>query len=254
MYPRLTPDEERALVSELHDPHTTTAGRQRARDTLFASCWPYVLKQARRFRNQKCSTHELAQVGALGLLRAIEKFDATRGKLLTYAAPWITQELTRYVSATQFIVRLDTSPALISAKSLVRRGKVSTPDELASETGLPLETAERVMYTLSTGDAHLVVDGWDVDLPSGDVGADTRLDEVRRARRVREAIAALPDAQRRAFELHHLQERPLAEVGSALGCSYQNVHQLVRRAYDSLTQRGNTDTVPCRVRPTPDTP
>lgn len=224
----LTREQETELAHQLPS--------QAARDRLFESCWPYVLKQARRFRNHKVGVQELAQVGAVGLLRAIEKFDATKGaRLLTYAAPWVIQELTRYVSASQHIVRLDTSPQLIAAKSLVRQGKASTPEELADETGLPEELAARVMHTLAVGDVPLAhMNGQDVDLDSRFEMADDLLDELRTARRVRAAVSALPAAQRRVVELVHLRGASFPQAAHALGCSHQNVRSRVELARVAL--------------------
>lgn len=215
---RLTADEERALAHSLPD--------QKARDRLFASCYPYVLRTARRFQTRKLRTQELAQVGAIGLLRAIDKFQPGKARLITYAAPWITQELQRYVSQNQFLANLGTNPPMVKARSLARRAPIAlSPEELAEKSGLEVEMCNRLTQTLEYGDMHLVTSmGEHVDLPVEP--PDQHVIELRT--RVREAVSRLPDSQREAIEGVYFRERSLGEVGRELGCSHQNVDQRAR--------------------------
>jgi len=160
------------------------------------------------------------------LLRAIDKFQPGKARLITYAAPWITQELQRYVSQNQFLANLGTNPPMVKARSLARRApRPLSPEELAEKSGLEVEMCNRLTQTLEYGDMHLVTSmGEHVDLPV----EPPDVCELQKRARVREAVSRLPDEQRRAIEGVYFQDRLLRDVGAEMGCSHQNVDQRAR--------------------------
>lgn len=223
----LTREQETELALLLKSPATPPASRQRARDQLFESCWPYVLRLAKKFRARKCSQAELAQAGAVGLLVAIDKFDPTRGfRLCTYAVSWITMSMTRHVSASIGAVRRDTSPELIKAQSLLRKGAVSSAEELAAMANLRQESANFVWWAVEKGDVSLVnASGEHIDVRDHGDLPDTLAHESRVRADVRRAVACLPPSQRNAVEGFYFEDRPLLELTHERGTSRQAVHQ-----------------------------
>lgn len=155
----IPPDERRALD------HTVKTG-DNARDQLINSNLRLVVSIARRYQGHGLSLLDLIQEGSLGLMRAVDKFDPSRGlKFSTYATYWIRQSVGRAIADHGRTVRLPvhlgerlTRLARVRQALIQRLDRDPTPEEVASELGLTPEQVSRAeqaaMIPASLDEAH----------------------------------------------------------------------------------------------------
>ena len=129
-------------------------GDLHAKELLVNSNLRLVASNARRYQNQGLPLGDLVQEGMLGLIRASEKFDWRKGfRFSTYATLWIRQAIQRGLENSGRTIRLPVHVAQRSRKVgrverelSVRLGREPTLEELAQETGLPIEQVEEVRH------------------------------------------------------------------------------------------------------------
>ena len=147
-YPLLTPAQEIDLAKRIE------RGDLHAKELLVNSNLRLVASNARRYQNQGLPLADLVQEGMLGLIRASEKFDWRKGfRFSTYATLWIRQAIQRGLENSGRTIRLPVHVAQRSRKVgrverelSVRLGREPTIEELAEETGLPIEQVEEVRH------------------------------------------------------------------------------------------------------------
>src|SRR5262249_42851293 len=147
-YPLLTPAQEIDLAKRIE------RGDLHAKELLVNSNLRLVASNARRYQNQGLPLGDLVQEGMLGLIRASEKFDWRKGfRFSTYATLWIRQAIQRGLENSGRTIRLPVHVAQRSRKVgrverelSVRLGREPTIDELAHETGLPIDQVVEVRH------------------------------------------------------------------------------------------------------------
>src|ERR1700757_2103301 len=143
-YPLLTPAQEIELAKRIE------RGDLHAKELLVNSNLRLVASNARRYQNQGLPLGDLVQEGMLGLIRASEKFDWRKGfRFSTYATLWIRQAIQGALENWGRTIRLPVHVAQRSRKVgrverelSVRLGREPTLEELAAETGLPIQQGE----------------------------------------------------------------------------------------------------------------
>ena len=142
--PMLTPDEEATLA------HTINQGGpagERARDRLVIANLRFVVSVAKQYQHQGISLTDLINEGNVGLVKAAEKFDETRGfKFISYAVWWIRQSIMEALAVKSRIVRVPLNQVGIAGKVnrateqfLQEHGRVPSTHELATMTGIDEE-------------------------------------------------------------------------------------------------------------------
>ncbi|HEY5428975.1 MAG TPA: SigB/SigF/SigG family RNA polymerase sigma factor [Solirubrobacteraceae bacterium] len=226
----------------------------RARDALIERFLPLARKLARRYSGNNEPYDDLVQVASLGLVKAVERFDPTRGFAFTsFAVPTIVGELKRYFRDTAWALHVDRS-----AQELVRRisdarrevtlqqGRSPTVQELAEYLEC---TEEEVLDGLLTGEAFDTVS---LDAPRGGGGGggddeadnrlealggdDGRLDLIDDQATVFAAAQRLPERERRILYLRFGEDLTQAEIARRIGVSQMQVSRLLRKSVKRLRE------------------
>jgi RNA polymerase primary sigma factor len=245
-YPLLTAAEEVALAKRVE------RGDAVAKERMINCNLRLVVHVAKKYRGHGVPFGDLIQDGVIGLNRAVEKFDWRKGfKFSTYATWWIRQAVQRSIAGQSRTIRVPThvherrrTLQLHARKLEPQLGRPATHEELAKSTGLSLAHVEealgvpdaRVSLNAPVGDD----DGGELaDLFADDSAENPAelAEDALRARAVREALADLPERERRVLELRFgLDGEPqsLEAIGAELGLTRERIRQLETQALASL--------------------
>src|SRR6476660_6769373 len=147
------------LFAILDNPDATDAERSAARDGLVRLHLPLVEHCARRFRNRGEPFEDLVQVGTIGLIKSIDRFDLDRGvEFSTYATPTIIGEIKRYFRDKGWAIRvprrlqeLRMHIGSATAELTQQLGRSPTPRELAERIGC---TVEEIVEGIESSNAY----------------------------------------------------------------------------------------------------
>jgi len=230
-------------------------GDQAAKRQLVESNLRLVISMARAYSSSGVPLLDLIQEGNMGLMRAVEKFDASRGyKLSTYATWWIRQSMSRAIADQARTIRLplhvlDVIKKLHRANRMLTQklGREPLVAELAAELKLP---AERVIELQRMIEEPVSLEG-----PVGDgesnfsemvEDTNTRQPETLLVRRQREqelhaALEELSERTRHVLEarfgLNDREPATLEQVGAEIGVTLERVRQIETRALRELESK-----------------
>jgi RNA polymerase sigma factor (sigma-70 family) len=212
-----------------------------------------VVSIARRFSATGLPLGDLVQEGNLGLLRAVEKFDWRMGcKFSTYATWWIKQAIARGAAdrgarAIRLPVHVDEQIGRLwraQARLYELLGQEPSDEALAKDLDMPVGRVQRLKdaaQTITSLETPVGDDGAPLQDFLEDeraVGPDQLAAETVGRQALREALAALPERQRRVltlrFGLDAGTPQTLEEVGALLGCSRERARQIERSALAAL--------------------
>ncbi|MEO7454975.1 MAG: FliA/WhiG family RNA polymerase sigma factor [Gemmatimonadaceae bacterium] len=228
------------------------AGDVAARDALLQdnlSLVHYVAKQLSRSLSADADPDEMVNIGTLGLMAALESFDASRGLAFsTYAVPRIRgailDELRRQDHVPRSI-RRKTRDIAQAREALMRTlGRAPQDRELAGQLGIDMDTLwrwqadmERTMQvSLSSSDnARDDVGPAPIDvLPAGGDSAHEVMEQEEEVAALRTAILQLKDQQRTVLSLYYFEELNAREIAEVLGISESRVSQIRSKALSAL--------------------
>jgi RNA polymerase sigma-B factor len=223
-------------------------GDRAARDMLVERYLPLARNLARRYARSSEPFEDLMQVASLGLVKALDRFDTTRGyRFAAFAVPTILGELRRYFRDAAWAVHvprgaqeraLDVEEA--QEQLTGRTGHPPTVQEIAEY--LELRTDE-VLASLQVGQAYstLSLDAPrrttdDDQEPYGDsLGAeDERFELVEADVVVTEALRQLPLRERRILQLRFVEDMTQSEIAEKVGLSQMQISRLLRRSLEQL--------------------
>ncbi len=233
-------------------------GDKQARERLVEENTGLVWSIVRRFAGRGTDSEDLFQIGAMGLIKAIDKFDTSfEVKFSTYAVPMIAGEIRRFLR-DDGIVKVSRSLKENSWK--VRResetfrqkkGRDPTVKEIAALTGLSVEEIAQAMeLRVEVESIYKVMpqnDGSELCLldriesqaqGAGYVGgADAEKEQLLNRVVLEQLLFELPERERRLIIMRYLQERTQTEVASVLGVSQVQVSRMEKRILRSMRDR-----------------
>ena len=227
-------------------------GDQAALEKLTRANLRFVVSVAKQYQNQGLSLPDLINEGNLGLIKAAEKFDETRGfKFISYAVWWIRQSILQALSEQSRIVRLPLNQVgslnkinKAFSKFEQENERKPSPEELADALELP---ADKVADTLRVSGRHISVDApfvegednslLDVLINNDSPNADRALMMESLAREIERALATLTERESdiiRMFFGIGCQEMTLEEIGERFGLTRERVRQIKEKAIRRL--------------------
>ena len=248
--PLLTAEEEIELAKKME--FGGEEGEE-AKKKLAEANLRLVVSIAKRYVGRGMLFLDLIQEGNLGLIKAVEKFDYTKGyKFSTYATWWIRQAITRAIADQARTIRIpvhmvETINKLIrvSRQLLQELGREPTPDEIAEEMNLPVDRVREILkisqepVSLETPigeeeDSHLgdFIQDENVPVPA-DAAAFTLLKE-----QLVEVLGTLTDREQKVlrlrFGLDDGRARTLEEVGREFSVTRERIRQIEAKALRKL--------------------
>jgi RNA polymerase sigma-B factor len=236
---------DRELLRRYH-----THGDLEAREKLIEQYLPLVRSLARRYSYRGEQLEDLVQVGCIGLIKAIDRFDVDRGvELTTYATPNIIGEIKRHFRDKGWSVRvprglqeLNVRLSRLVEELTVQLERSPTIAELAKAAGVD---EEEVLEALETGQAYATLS---LSAPSGGEDADDldpleSLGELEHEYEVSEdravlapGLKVLDERERRILQLRFFEGLTQSQIAQQVGISQMHVSRLIRRALEKIRE------------------
>ena len=242
----MSPGDDRVLLRRYHE-----EGDLAAREQLIEQYMSLVRSLARRYSYRGEQLDDLVQIGAIGLIKAIDRFDVNRGvELTTYATPNIIGEIKRHFRDKGWSVRvprglqeLNVQLSKLIEEQTVELGRSPTIPELAKAAGAEEEEVLEALesgrayssVSLSTGGGGGEEDG-ELD-PLESLGADEPQYEVSEDRAVlAPGFRVLDERERRILHLRFFRGLTQSQIAQQVGISQMHVSRLIRRALEKIRE------------------
>ncbi|MFE4580410.1 SigB/SigF/SigG family RNA polymerase sigma factor [Streptomyces chartreusis] len=215
--------------------------REAIRDELTKAWLPMAHRIAGRFRNRGESLEDLRQVAALGLVKAIDRYEPGRGAFESYAVPTITGEIKRHFRDRMWALRVPRRVQDLRNKVRVARRDLTTSDgsnpsvgQIATHTGLTedeVNTGLEALDSFSTlsldAEMSSSEDGFSLADTIG--GCDEAYDVVVDREAAKEGLRRLPERERTILYLRFFEDMTQSRIADELGISQMHVSRLISR-------------------------
>jgi len=237
---------DKVLLRRYHE-----QGDLAAREQLIEQYMSLVRSLARRYSYRGEQLEDLVQIGAIGLIKAIDRFDVNRGvELTTYATPNIIGEIKRHFRDRGWSVRvprglqeLNIQLSRLIEELTVQNGRSPTIPELAKAAGV---TDEEVLEALESGRAYTSLslsagsgghdDDGELD-PLESLGTEEHQYEVSEDRAVLEpGFRVLDERERKILHLRFFEGLTQSQIAQQVGISQMHVSRLIRRSLEKIRE------------------
>ena len=223
-------------------------GDKAARDTLIEENMGLIHHVAKRFLGRGVETEDLFQIGAIGLLKAVDRFDLGFGvRFSTYAVPMIAGEIRRFlrddsmIKVSRSLKELAVKAARLREQLLMERGAEPGVEELAGRLGVEAEELVQAM------DSCTEVESLQKVISQGDSEGTSLLERVEQGRDeqeellrrmlLEELLASLDPKERRLIVLRFFHDRTQSQVAEELGMSQVQVSRLEKKILLALKEK-----------------
>ena len=245
--PLLTPDEEVALAERMAD------GDEEAKKRMTEANLRLVVSIAKRYVGRGMLFLDLIQEGNLGLIKAVEKFDHTKGyKFSTYATWWIRQAITRVIADQARTIRIPVhmvetinKTIRVSRQLLQELGHDPSAEEIAAEMDMPVEKVRDILKIAQEPVSLETPIGEEEDSKLGDFLPDEDASEPSEAasfsllrEQLEEVLDTLAPREKKVLELRFGivdgRTRTLEEVGKEFNVTRERIRQIEAKALRKL--------------------
>ena len=249
----ISTDEEVELAQKIHK------GDQRALNKLVRANLRFVVSVAKQYQNQGLSLNDLVNEGNIGLVKAAQKFDETRGfKFISYAVWWIRQSILQAISEQSRIVRMPLNQVGFQSKlskAIVNFEQENERRPSVQELADILETdEEKVREALGTNGKKVSVDAPFQDEESGSLidimtdetapATDNKMERESLSKDLDAALGTLSDRERQVLKMLFgigCDEMTADEGANTLSLTRERVRQIKERALKRLRESNNID-------------
>ncbi|WP_416981655.1 SigB/SigF/SigG family RNA polymerase sigma factor [Streptomyces sp. T028] len=248
---RRTHDDAPDTAHQFARLNSLEAGPERGavRDEIVTAWLPMAHRIAGRFRDRGEAVEDLRQVAALGLVKAVDRFDPGRGAFESYAVPTITGEIKRHFRDRMWALRVPRRVQELRNKvRIARRELIQNPGspepsvaDLAARTGL---TESEVGAGLEALESFSTL-SLDAEPPSGDDGysladrlggPDASYDTVVDRESAKQGLRSLPERERAILYMRFFEDMTQSRIADRLGISQMHVSRLINRSCERVRE------------------
>lgn len=217
-----------------------TAGRQTGKGAAHYRKRRTVWSMVRRFLGRGCEAEDLFQIGTIGLIKAIDKFDVTFDvKFSTYAVPMISGEIKRFlrddgmIKVSRTLKENNMKLRAAGERLSTKLGRDATLEEIAEDTGMSMEDIVLAMEACTEVESLSKpvnrADGSESTLAERIPGEEDATEQIVNHLVMKQLLEALKEEERNLIELRYFQNKTQTEIACILGVSQVQVSRMEKK-------------------------